>query len=294
MPRSKAWFGHRAVSCLRPWYAVCRIQTLTTYAYTSSSLRKGSTEVFDFATRCSIPGSTVDAIRSTVYSGCKSPCQDGMVRSPDCACYREYAGRYWLRLGSFPAGAVDRVDVKVQFADPTIADSVDRFMADPEQARKRGWSSVITGPPRSGRTSLATQLAKTVVSWEIVSAYTRSTRAVYFTARDYASWLRKMDDFRRTEEEVDYYEGALDSAVVVWDDIDPIFANDSKFVADVRKRLLSNLPTHIVLSADPALYVGSQLGVSLGLTCDGDLRVTAPSVLPISLTSEILSSSGWV
>jgi len=251
--------------------------------------------VFDPSTRTVVPTAVISGIRDQVQKACVTPCRDGLSRSVDCACYAEYAARYWLRLGAFPPGITDHTDLKVQFSSPVEAEAVAKFIANPELARIRGWSSVIVGPPRSGRTSLGTWLAKRAMTWEIVYKYTNTTRAVYFTARDYAFWLRKVDDFKRTQAELEYYEGALLSSVVVWDDIDPAFANETKFVADIKKRLSSGLPTHLVFSQDPTLYTGSLLAQLIGLTTrSGEIQTTASLVMPITLVGEIMTQTGWV
>ncbi len=251
--------------------------------------------MFEFSTRQAIPANTAEIVRKTVARGCTTPCVGGVQRSEACACYREFAARYTLRLGAFPPASTDYTDFRGQYVDPGMADSVERFIASPDKARDHGWSSLISGPARSGKTALATHLTKSVIGWETVYSYSRSCRAIYFTSRDYGHWLRKMDDFRRTDAEVAYYEGALVSSVVVWDDIDPAFANEPRFAMDVKKRLASGLSTHIVLSQDPELYLGSLLAITLGLSAqNSEVRTTVKSMVPLSLNSEILSVTGWV
>lgn len=251
--------------------------------------------MFDFATRYNISGAMVDQLRHQVYDKCATPCKDGPSRSTSCACYAEFASRYWLRLGSFPPAVVDFTTLKASFGSPVAQDAIDRWLTQPDRARSQGWSAVVAGPPRSGKTSLATHLAKKVMAWEIVQTYSSTTRAIYFTARDYASWLRKMEDFKRTENEVDYYEGALLSSVVVWDDVDPLFANDPRFVADVKKRLAARLPLILVLSQDPALYQGSLLAQLFGYTVEqnGEIRMTAAYMMPVLLQGEVMAQTGW-
>lgn len=200
-----------------------------------------------------------------------------------------------MTLGSFPSAHVGIKDLSVQFADPEQAEAVNKFACDPAIARARAWSSLVVGPRGSGKTALITYLAKKVMSWEIVNQYSSgNTRAIYFTSRDYLSWLRKIDDFKRTPEEVDYLEGALVGSVLAWDEIDPKFASEDRFVADLKKRVDAQLPVHLVLSQDPNLYAGSSLFEALGVTVSrGQISVSSSNFMPVVLTGSLMTKTGW-
>jgi len=183
----------------------------------------------------------------------------------------------------------------VAFSDPRHADSFDKFVSSPELALSGAWSSLITGPKGSGKTSLATFMSKSIMKWELVHRYSSSTRAVYFAARDYMFWMRKLEDYKKTQAEVDYYEGALLGSVFVWDEIDPQFANEPRFVADVKKRVEQRLPVHLILSDDAVLYAGSKLFIMLGVTlAPGRIAgIRANGFVNLALTGVVMPKVGW-
>jgi hypothetical protein len=254
---------------------------------------------FEFSCRVSVSSTEISAIRQTVRSQCASAtvCNE-LRRSHDCACYPEFASRYWLRLGGFPAVHTDLTSLGISYHDPSHADGVAKFLSSPETARTRGWSALIVGPRGSGKTALLTALAKSVMKWELVNAYsTLLTRAIYFTSRDYTNWLRKLDDFRRTPEEVDYHKGAIGGAVLAIDDITPELARNEKFNADIKSRVDKGLPTYLVIAEDIAAYAGTPLFETIGLEIQNDGAYIGPFTKAWGIThlhSRVMTQAGWV
>lgn len=216
-------------------------------------------------------------------------------RDSDCACYLEFSARYMLTLGCFPARHVSLEDQRWQVSFPDTADSIASYEHSIDQALSGGWSSVIHGPTGCGKTALATFLAKIAMKYEIMDAYKPDrTRATYFTKQEYKDWQRRLADFRRNPEDLDYMEGALSGSVLIWDDVDPELACDLLFVSDLKKRMGKNLITHVILSQDPKIYAGSPLAAVLDFRAsDEGLRVGAEAFTSLGLTGRIMVRSGW-
>lgn len=247
--------------------------------------------MFDFSLRADISDAAAQALRDDVRRECRCepPCEE-ITRNAGCACYPEFSARLWLQTGAFPRAELARADIPdLNYIDPSSATSVARFLATPERAVPGGWSAVIHGDRGSGKTALATVMAKSLMRWATMR-YTVRTRSIYYPFTEYRAMCDRTEKSFSRENEKEYLAESMHSTVVVWDDVDLHGAIHPRFVSDVKSRTAALVSSIIVLKDPIDSYELTELGVLLGIQQN---QVFAHGWTALGLRGRILQGAGW-
>lgn len=249
--------------------------------------------MLDLSLRAEVSDAAAQALKDEVRAACpQTTTCSGVARGvAGCVCYPEFSARLWLQTGAFPRAEVSRVDLAdVTYKDSDSQVSVQKFLESPDRASAGGWSAVVHGDRGSGKTALATLLAKSIMRWETLR-YTTRTRSIYYPFVDYRSMCDRTEKSYSREAEKEYLSESMHSSVVVWDDVTPHGALYPRLLSDVKARRAAQKISVIILSDPIDSYDSTDLGSLLGIQRG---RVFAHAWTAIGLNGRILTGAGWV